>query len=96
MKGQVAKSLLRTAGTALTCYLDDALRIGGNIGPSDTQTTFTEEYDGSGFTVGGALPAARRSMAASGTQTAALFAGGNDGPNAAVAEAFGLPFVPLK
>ena len=32
MKGQVAKSLLRTAGTALTGFLDDALRIGGNVG----------------------------------------------------------------
>ena len=28
----VKKAFLRTAGTALTSYLDDALRIGGNIG----------------------------------------------------------------
>ena len=28
----VKKAFLRTAGTALKSYLDDALRIGGNIG----------------------------------------------------------------
>ena len=64
------------------------LNIGGNIGPSDTQTTFTEEYDGSGFTVGGALPAARRSMAASGTQTAAIASGGFGPPTQDKAESF--------
>tara|TARA_B100000424_G_scaffold45679_1_gene31470 strand:- start:146 stop:709 length:564 start_codon:yes stop_codon:yes gene_type:complete len=32
MKGQVAKSLLRTAGEGLKNYLDDALRLGGTVG----------------------------------------------------------------
>ena len=32
MKGQLAESLLRTAGTALGSYLDDAFRLGGNVG----------------------------------------------------------------
>ena len=32
MKGQLAKTFLRTAGTALGSYLDDAFRLGGNVG----------------------------------------------------------------
>jgi len=32
MKGQVAKSILRTAGEGLKNYLDDALRLGGTVG----------------------------------------------------------------
>ena len=32
MKGQLAKHFLRTAGTALGSYLDDAFRLGGNVG----------------------------------------------------------------
>jgi hypothetical protein len=34
MKGQLAKTFLRTAGTALGSYLDDAFRLGGNVGQS--------------------------------------------------------------
>tara|TARA_S200000501_G_scaffold363566_1_gene394625 strand:- start:1119 stop:1709 length:591 start_codon:yes stop_codon:yes gene_type:complete len=32
MQRQLAKTFLRTAGTALGSYLDDALRLGGNVG----------------------------------------------------------------
>tara|TARA_A100000172_G_scaffold15895_1_gene8374 strand:- start:361 stop:909 length:549 start_codon:yes stop_codon:yes gene_type:complete len=32
MQGQIAKRFLRTAGTALGSYLDDAFRLGGNVG----------------------------------------------------------------
>ena len=32
MKGQLTKNFLRTAGTALGSYLDDAFLLGGNIG----------------------------------------------------------------
>ena len=32
MQGQIAKTFLRTAGTALGSYLDDAFRLGGNVG----------------------------------------------------------------
>jgi len=32
MKGQLAKTFLRTAGTALGSYLDDAFRLSGNVG----------------------------------------------------------------
>ena len=32
MKGQFAKTFLRTAGTTLGSYLDDAFRLGGNVG----------------------------------------------------------------
>ena len=38
MKGQITKNFLRTAGTALGSYLDDAFRLGGNVG-ADLATT---------------------------------------------------------
>ena len=38
MAGQFAKTFLRTAGTALGSYLDDAFRLGGNVG-ADIATT---------------------------------------------------------
>ena len=38
MKQQLAKQFLRTAGTALGSYLDDAFRLGGNVG-ADLATT---------------------------------------------------------
>tara|TARA_Y100000401_G_scaffold37486_1_gene28129 strand:- start:19 stop:567 length:549 start_codon:yes stop_codon:yes gene_type:complete len=38
MKGQLAKTFLRTAGTALGSYLDDAFRLSGNVG-ADLATT---------------------------------------------------------
>ena len=34
MKGQLAKTFLRTAGTALGSYLDDAFKLGGDVGQS--------------------------------------------------------------
>ena len=61
------------------------LSTGGNIGPSDTRTTATEEYNGSGFSTGGALPTATRSGGAAGTQTATIYAGGYDTANTAEA-----------
>jgi len=60
-----------------------ALSSGGNVGPSDTRTTAVEEYNGTGFSAGGALPTATRSAAAAGTQTATIFAGGYDTANTA-------------
>jgi len=60
-----------------------ALSFQGTAGPNPTTTTQTEEYNGSGWFVGGALPAARRSGMGAGTQTAALSAGGNDAPGSA-------------
>jgi hypothetical protein len=41
--------------------------------------TNTEEYNGTSWTAGGALPAANRGSAATGVQTAALSAGGITG-----------------
>ena len=53
-----------------------ALIAGGNIGPSDTRTTAVEEYNGTGFSAGGALPTATRAGGTAGTQTASFYAGG--------------------
>ena len=61
------------------------LMIGGNVGPSDTRSTAVEEYNGSGWATGGALPTATRSLASAGTQTAAFAAGGYDTANTAEA-----------
>ena len=53
------------------------LSCGGEPPPgSPTQVTNTEEYDGTNWTNGGALPAAKRSQATFGTQTAAVNAAG--------------------
>ena len=58
-----------------------ALLIGGRQGtaPPYTDTTATEEYNGSGWSTGGALPAANSRAAAAGTQTAAINFGGYAG-----------------
>jgi hypothetical protein len=61
------------------------LMIGGNVGPSDTRSTAVEEYNGSGWATGGALPTATRSLASAGIQTAAFAAGGYDTANTAEA-----------
>ena len=68
----VGRSLAGTAGTSTA-----GLAFGGEPGPaSPSETTATEEWNGSGWTAGGALPTATRSMGAFGTQTAAIAAGG--------------------
>jgi hypothetical protein len=64
------RSLAGAAGTAPA-----GLVFGGEPGPaSPSETTATEEWNGSGWTAGGAMPVATRSMGAFGTQTAAISA----------------------
>ena len=41
----------------------------------------TEEYNGTGFSTGGALPVASRGGGAAGTQTATIYAGGYESSN---------------
>ena len=53
------------------------LVFGGFLGPG-TYYTKTEEYNGTGFSVGEELPAARGCIMGAGTQTAALGIGGSD------------------
>ena len=66
------RSLAGTVGTAPA-----GLAFGGEPGPaSPSETTATEEWNGSGWTAGGAMPVATRSMGSFGTQTAAISAGG--------------------
>ena len=59
------------------------LVFGGYNGSAGVTTT--TEYDGSTFSSGGALPAAKRYLAGFGTQTAALAAKGKGSPGPAVA-----------
>ena len=54
------------------------LCIGGYV---TAETTVTEEYNGTGWAAGGALPAAKNSGASFGTQTAAVYAAGGVPPN---------------
>jgi hypothetical protein len=51
----------------------------GGVDPSPGKTTATEEYGGTSWTSGGALPTAKSHMAAAGLQTAALSFGGSTG-----------------
>jgi len=55
-----------------------ALLVGGNSGSA---TSGVQSYDGTTWTAGTALPAARFTLATSGTQTAGMAFGGNDGSN---------------
>ncbi len=55
-----------------------ALLVGGNSGSA---TTTVQSYDGTNWTATTVLPEARISLATSGTQTAGLAFGGNDGSN---------------
>ena len=55
-----------------------ALLVGGN---SDGATAGVQSYDGTNWTTTTSLPEARISLATSGTQTAGLAFGGNDGSN---------------
>ena len=55
-----------------------ALLVGGN---SDGATSGVQSYDGTNWTTTTSLPGARFTLATSGTQTAGLAFGGNDGSN---------------
>ena len=91
LKGVVAAEAWSSASPLVTaiyynCGAGDqtaALSFQGTAGPNPTTAIQTEEYNGSGWFVGGALPAARRAGMGAGTQTAALSAGGNSAPGAA-------------
>jgi len=67
-----------------------AIVFAGLIGPgSPNKTALTEEYNGSGFSVGGALNTARYDLGGTGLQTAALAVGGYDGTsNLAIVEEY--------
>jgi len=64
--GGVARSAPQTA----------SLLFGGYVPPGATAVDNTEEYNGSSWTAGGALPGTARNCAGAGTQTAGLFCGG--------------------
>jgi len=70
-----ARYQLGGAGNAVTA----GLAFGGYTN-TGTGYANTEEYDGSSWTGGGALPVQKRGMANAGTQTAALSGGGFRGP----------------
>ena len=55
-----------------------ALKIGGAAPGSPSIYTTTEEYDGEGWTAGGAMPQGRYGGGGNGTQTSCVFAGGQD------------------
>ena len=50
----------------------------GGLEPGGTYYANTEEYNGSGWSAGGALPATNYAAGSAGTQTAALFFGGGN------------------
>ena len=54
-----------------------ALMTGGERTPGGTQETAVEEYSGTSWTSGGAIPTATSTMGGGGTQTAAIMMGGN-------------------
>jgi len=63
-------------GSASAGTQNAALGFGGWTGSPGTESTATEEYNGSSWTAGGALPVAKRAPMGAGTQTAGLSAGG--------------------
>ena len=69
------------AGITSTAGQTAGLIFGGNIAnPGLTGATATEEYNGSGWSIGGNLSTGRVGGAGLGTQTAAVFAGGRTPP----------------
>ena len=52
----------------------------GGLEPGGTYYSNTEEYNGSGWSTGGALPKQNYAAGSAGTQTAALFFGGSNNP----------------
>ena len=55
MAGPIVKGILRTAGTALGSYLDEALDIGGKIGQKTATGILDACKGGQGATIGGAM-----------------------------------------
>ena len=56
--------------------------IAGGDDPSANGRSEVEEYNGTGWTAGGALPVTRRTAAGCGPQTASIIFGGKTGPSA--------------
>ena len=77
----VARDAAGSAGTQTTATI-----FGGNINPGNTSAT--DEYNGNGFSSGGALNTARRQTSGCGLQTAALCVGGYTTANAANVEEY--------
>ena len=72
-------ALARSQGAGTTSA---GLSMGGQDQPG-TKLTVTEEYNGSGWSLGGSMPAAKADHAGAGTQTAAYAAGGSPYLNSA-------------
>ena len=73
-----ARKRLAGAGTQTAGLAFGGFNLAFGPTPATRRTTLTEEYDGSAWTAGGALPTATSSMAGAGTQTVGLgFAGYN-------------------
>ena len=77
----VARDAAGSAGTQTTATI-----FGGNINPGNTSAT--DEYNGNGFSSGGALNTARRQTSGCGLQTAALCVGGYTTANAGNVEEY--------
>jgi len=75
----MVNALARSQGAGTTSA---GLSMGGQDG-SDTKLTVTEEYNGTGWSLGGSMPAAKSDHAGAGTQTAAFAAGGSPYLNSA-------------
>jgi len=75
----MVNALARPQGAGTTSA---GLSMGGQDG-SDTKLTVTEEYNGTGWSLGGSMPAAKSDHAGAGTQTAAFAAGGSPYLNSA-------------
>ena len=76
---KMVNALARSQGAGTTSA---GLSMGGQDG-SDTKLTVTEEYNGTGWSLGGSMPAAKSDHAGAGTQTAAFAAGGSPYLNSA-------------
>jgi len=63
-----------------------ALSIDGGTGPSPSYRTATEEYNGTGWSIGGVTSFSTGYLGACGTQTAALAGGGDNNPPGACDE----------
>ena len=77
----VARDGAGSAGTQAA-----AMTFGGSINPGNTNST--DEYNGSGFSIGGSLGTARRQTSGCGLQTAGLCVGGYTTANAANVEEY--------
>jgi hypothetical protein len=68
--------------------------MGGSVrdGFSNVEVSCTEEYNGTNWSLGGALATARYGPAGAGTQNAGLAAGGFGGANLSCTEEYNIPF----